>query len=539
MSLSEARVVPVVDTGLRSALYNNVMDRQALQGMVSGGGGDLLRFCRSRPAANLGRHQAAEAELRLDYCRRHGIQVVRRPTGGGALYLDQDCQQFTLILMRPPEWRGFGVGALLGLAGRAMGEGLRHLGIRARFKFPNDLEVDGRKIASVFAVCEGPAVMVQGTLLLDADIRAMLETLRVPTEKLSPDGLSAARDRLATVKECLGVMPAAELVRGALERGLATALGIRLRRDQGLEQALPSRAGASSGEAAETELTGWSGDGEEEYLAVWKSSDATLRVRAEFMDDGARFRRVAFAGDLHIDPPDRLAALAGALAGLPAGLARHFVGRFLQDHPTDMVGFGPEDLARLLELAADKRAATRSLGLERAEANTLMVYGGAEDGGAREILERASVMLVPYCAKPAWCKWRHLDGCAECGLCEVGEAYQLARERGMRVTTITRYEHLVETLADMKQRRVPAYVGMCCSNFFIKRQRAFRDAGLPAVLMDVSGANCYELRQEDQAYAGTFRAEARIDAGVLRKLMRFVPKTGAEGGPGGDERAAP
>ena len=29
-------------------------------------------------------------------------------------------------------------------------------------------------------------------------------------------------------------------------------------------------------------------------------------------------------------------------------------------------------------------------------------------------------MLVPYCAKPDWCKWRHLDGCTECGLCEVG-----------------------------------------------------------------------------------------------------------------------
>jgi lipoate-protein ligase A len=132
-------------------------------------------------------------------------------------------------------------------------------------------------------------------------------------------------------------------------------------------------------------------------------------------------------------------------------------------------------------------------------------------------------MLVPYCAKPDWCKWRHQDGCTECGLCEVGEAYRLARERGMRVTTIVRYEHLVETLDRMKRDGEPAYVGMCCSNFFLKRHRAFRDAGIPAVLMDISGANCYELQQEDQAYAGTFQAKATLNEDLLRRVMRFVP----------------
>jgi len=64
-----------------------------------------------------------------------------------------------------------------------------------------------------------------------------------------------------------------------------------------------------------------------------------------------------------------------------------------------------------------------------------------------------------------------------------------------------------------------AYVGMCCSNFFIKRHRAFRDAGLPAVLMDISGSNCYELQQEDQAYAGRFAAQATLNEKLLEQVM--------------------
>jgi len=132
-------------------------------------------------------------------------------------------------------------------------------------------------------------------------------------------------------------------------------------------------------------------------------------------------------------------------------------------------------------------------------------------------------MLLPYCAKPAWCKWRHEDDCVECGKCEVGDAYRLARERNMQVTTITDYEHLTVTLGQMKSDGVAAYVGACCSQFFIKRHHAFREAGMAAVLMDISGANCYELKQEESAYAGQFQAEARLDADMLAKVMQHVP----------------
>jgi hypothetical protein len=42
--------------------------------------------------------------------------------------------------------------------------------------------------------------------------------------------------------------------------------------------------------------------------------------------------------------------------------------------------------------------------------------------------------------------------------------------------------------------------------------------------MDIAGANCYELQEEDQAYAGKFQAQSRLNLPVMEKVMRFVPR---------------
>lgn len=53
---------------------------------------------------------------------------------------------------------------------------------------------------------------------------------------------------------------------------------------------------------------------------------------------------------------------------------------------------------------------------------------------------------------------------------------------------------------------------------------------MPAVLMDIAGANCYELKQESAAYAGRFDAQAKLDMDTVRQVMRFVPGRAARAG---------
>ena len=515
-----SKAVLCLDSGLRSAGQNNAVDRLWLQQHERGERPASLRFHQSTPAASLGLHQAADRELRLDYCRARGIEVLRRPGGGGALYLDEDQVGFSLIVPWPEEGT---LAAVLRRGCAGVAGGLARLGVAADYKFPNDLEVAGRKIASVFAARNGASLLLQGIVLVDADIRTMLEALRTPTEKLSADGLAAARDRLATLKECLGRVPLLAEVRQALRLGLAEAFALALAGEElrPVELGLGPRAVDE-----ERELAGridWSAPDGHWVEVLGKGTGATLRLRAQFTPDERRFAAVEFSGDMVCHPPTLLRSLGRALAGLPLGLADRCLDDFLARQAFDVVGFDGADLRQLVHLVADKQGMRRQLGISRSQANAVMVFSPRGSRSMKDILERATVMLVPYCAKPAWCKWRHLDGCSECGLCEVGEAYRMARERAMHVVTVTNYEHLVDTLAAMKEEGTPAYVGMCCSNFYLKRHRAFQEAGMPAVLMDISGANCYELKQEDQAYAGRFKAEAKLDDDLLAKVMRLVP----------------
>ncbi len=247
-----------------------------------------------------------------------------------------------------------------------------------------------------------------------------------------------------------------------------------------------------------------------------------MRARARFDHDGRRLHSIVIGGDVHCYPVDWLDKLQYALHHAPvAQLVKHLAD-FYRNHPVDLLGFGVQDITQLLTILLDKLSLQRTTQMTSRQINALMIYN-PQGSDARQILQQANVMLVPYCAKPVWCKWRLRDGCPECGLCEVGEAYRLARERQMQVTTIVNYEHLVATLENMKTRDVQAYIGMCCSSFFIKRHRAFQQAGMPALLMDISGANCYELKQEHQAYAGQFQAQAALDVKVLHHVIQFVP----------------
>ncbi|MHB1333461.1 MAG: lipoate--protein ligase family protein [Sulfuriferula sp.] len=515
-------MITVLDSGLQSGPANNAIDRHYLDLHAQGACPDQLRFYRSLPSASVGRHQIIDRELRIDYCRSNDIALVRRLSGGGAIYLDPRQLGWSLILKRPHTWRQLNFEQLLALFSRAVSEGLKRLGIRARYIYPNDLEIEGRKIAALFVACEAESLLLQGTLLLDADIRTMLEALRVPTEKLSPDGLSAARERLVTVKECLGKIPDLEKIQAAIIHGLST--GLRLQfggRIRGDGAHTPSCDALAEESAAALQID-WREDQTSALESLWKTPGGTLRARAVFDDEGKRIEWAEIGGDIHLDPGDLLCKLQRALQGLPIAHTHQRIMDFFRENSADTLGFGAQDVTRLLDILLDKLSLHRDAQLSSKQLNALMIYS-PQATSALQILSRASVMLVPYCAKPAWCKWRTRDGCTECGLCEVGEAYRLARERGMQVTTVTHYEHLVAILSDMKARDISAYIGMCCSSFFIKRHRAFLQAGMPALLMDISGSNCYELKQEKLAYAGQFQAQAYLDTEVLQQVIKFVP----------------
>jgi lipoate---protein ligase len=479
-----------------------------------------LRLHRYLPTASLGRDEAVCHAVREDFCRQMGIPVVRRPTGGGALYLDPG--QCCLSLTLPRAWLEGDdrLDRLMERCNGAVARGLRRLGVAAGICAPNDLEAGGRKLGAGFLRLDADAVLYQAVLLVEpVDTETLLTVLRAPREKLSPQGVQSARERFTTLSEQLDAMAGMPSLEDALEAALLAEFGLL-----GLPGELPE-AGLET-LAPDPVPAGLTEDWAVLRDRSWQAFEATpggvLHLRLDPDATGRCIAGAALAGAAHVSPPTLLADLADALTVASPGAAEARWDRHLEDPDVQLLGFGADDLRRLLRRALN-RVADQGLGLSTGQANSLMVHPAGGVDSARQILGRATVMLVPYCAKPAWCKWRHRDGCPECGECEVGDAYRMARERGMRVVTVTRYEHLRAVLEQMREAGEPGYVGMCCSNFYLKRVHAFREAGMPAVLMDISGSNCYELRQEDQAYAGQFAAEAHLDGEVVEKVMRWVP----------------
>lgn len=496
-----------------------------------------LRLHRYLPTASLGRHEAVCHAVREDFCRQSGISVVRRLTGGDTLYLDPG--QCCLSLALPRSWLDGddGLTRLMDRCNGAVARALEQLGIVAVHRRPNDLEAGGQKLGSGFVCVTPDAVMYQAVLLVEAvDMETLLTVLRAPREKLSPQGVQSARERFVALRDLLEVFPGTEVLEAALTAGLLEEFGLQpvhVDTPQAVTEAglLPIESMPAAASACGLdEASGLDEDWETVRARSWQAFRVTaggvLYLRLDPDSTGQRIDRAVLAGAVHVSPLTLLADLAAELIGewidTFRGAAETRWQRVLHDSGAEMLGFGMQDLSRLLQQVFD-RVAQQALGLDTGQANALMVHAVDDVETTREILERATVMLVPYCAKPAWCKWRHRDGCPECGLCEVGDAYRMARERGMRVVTITRYEHLCSVFDEMRRDGESGYVGMCCSNFYQKRAHAFQEASIPAVLMDISGANCYDLRQEDQAYAGQFTAEARLDGEVLEKVMRWVP----------------
>ncbi|MHB8453740.1 MAG: lipoate--protein ligase family protein [Acidiferrobacterales bacterium] len=502
------------DSGIMAGSTNCSIDHTAYISTLAVG---HLRFHRFTPTVSLGAHEDIERVARQEYCAQRGIEIVRRATGGGALYLDETQLCWSLLIPPVPGLAaGTSLASILEKLCGALASTLRNMGVDAVFRAPNDVEAGGRKIACGFLAADGQRMLFQGSLLLDVDIETMLKALRVPTEKLSAEGMRSARARLTTVHEQLGRIPLLKTIESCFAQKLGATLGVHI------APAPPASSPvtiSSDVPAAVPEWVDFSGA----LRAFYRTPGGVLHAAVVLGCDRTVIDKVHISGSVQLRPSDLFQQIESGLAGQKVEQLTSRFAQLFNRTAWEIVSATEEDLRYVVQLAINRRNEQTQLGVGTTAANTLMVHSPRHDQGIADILPKATVMLVPYCAKPCWCKWRNRDGCSECGLCEVGDAYCVARKQGMRAISISNYEHLRETLNHLRDEKVAAYVGMCCENFYLKRRAAFDEAGIPAVLMDISGSNCYELGEEDRAYSGTFQAKSQLNMDLLRRVMASIP----------------
>ncbi|HEX6634606.1 MAG TPA: biotin/lipoate A/B protein ligase family protein [Usitatibacter sp.] len=347
-------VFRVIDTGVREGRRQIAFDQALIEGRRSGAIPDTIRFLRFPPTALVGRHQSLSREVRVEHCRANGIGLVRRITGGGAIYFDEGQLGWSLVFDRST----LGIASLGDLAREiceAAAAGLATLGIDARYRPRNDIEVEGRKLSGTGGFFDGDTLFYQGTVLVDLDPARMLAALRVPEAKLAKRGLDSAAQRVVTLKELLGEAPPLERVQQALLEGFAARLGIEPRRGSiaADEEALADRIhDAEIGtddfvhEIDEARIEGDMRSGT--HSGPGGTITAYVRLEGARND---RIREALLTGDFFVTPPRTVLDLEAALRGVAVHELRAAVETFFAQARVGLLTAAPGDFAAALEAA--------------------------------------------------------------------------------------------------------------------------------------------------------------------------------------------
>jgi lipoyltransferase/lipoate-protein ligase len=162
--------------------------------------GEAFFVWRVEPTVIFGRNQVLENEVNLEYCREHGVNIVRRKSGGGCVYSDLGNIMVSYISRRGD------VSEVFDRYMTALTEALRALGVPAEKSGRNDILVEGRKISGNAFHQLPDRSIVHGTLLYSTDLEALTEAIRPPVEKLQRHGVESVRQRVMNLSEYVDTM---------------------------------------------------------------------------------------------------------------------------------------------------------------------------------------------------------------------------------------------------------------------------------------------------------------------------------------------
>ena len=159
---------------------------------------DYILFYINSPSIIIGKHQNTIEEINSEYVSEKNIKVVRRISGGGAVYHDLGNLNFSFLTRHSNDkinnFKNFNQPVI---------EALNSLGVRAELSGRNDIIVGGRKISGNAQFTNTKAMFSHGTLLFDSNLDDVVKALNVKTDKIQSKGIKSVRSRVANIMEFL------------------------------------------------------------------------------------------------------------------------------------------------------------------------------------------------------------------------------------------------------------------------------------------------------------------------------------------------
>lgn len=348
----------VLDTGVVEGRLNIAIGQAIVEAHREGRVPDTLRFLRFPPTALVGRHQALGQEIDLQYCSENDIGVARRITGGGAIFMEPGLLGWELAFHR----KTLGVKALPDLTREiceAVADGISRLGVDAKFRPRNDIEIDGRKVSGTGGFFDGDTLFYQGTVLVDMNPQVMVSALRVPQAKLEKRQLDSAAQRVVTLRELLGDQtPGLGEIQAALTQAFSDRFGLEMTHGE-----LTAEERAEADELHAEEI------GTEEFVhGIDEPPDArgdlsgrqtcpggtiTSYLRLEGPAQN-RVRGALITGDFFITPPRVIFDLESRLRGVYLDDLEQTVRDFFRNTDVEVLSVSPDDfVASLKDALAD------------------------------------------------------------------------------------------------------------------------------------------------------------------------------------------
>ncbi|WP_321386682.1 lipoate--protein ligase [uncultured Enterococcus sp.] len=159
----------------------------------------ILLFYINEPSIIIGRNQNTIEEINKEYVEEHGIHVVRRLSGGGAVYHDHGNLNFSFIM--PDDGNSF---RDFEKVTKPIIQALHELGVSgAELKGRNDLVIDGMKFSGNAMYATEGRMFAHGTLMFDSDINEVVNALKVRKDKIESKGIKSIRSRVTNIKPFL------------------------------------------------------------------------------------------------------------------------------------------------------------------------------------------------------------------------------------------------------------------------------------------------------------------------------------------------
>ena len=157
-----------------------------------------LLFYINEPSIIIGKNQNSVEEINTEYVESNGIHVVRRLSGGGAVYHDLGNLNYSFITKDDGDsfhnFRKFTEPVIAAL---------KQMGVNAELSGRNDILAEGRKISGNAQFSTKGRMFTHGTLLFNSEMDHIVSALRVKKDKIESKGIKSVRSRVANISEFL------------------------------------------------------------------------------------------------------------------------------------------------------------------------------------------------------------------------------------------------------------------------------------------------------------------------------------------------